>query len=144
LGTSASLHEDLRREREVQGSTDRGFGIVFAVFTAGVAGLGFWRGTAHWPYWAGASGAFLAAALLFPRVLAPANRAWTRLGLLLFRVVNPIVMFVLYTTTIVPVGLLMRLSGRDPLRLRFDAAAPSYWIDREPPGPAPESMKNQF
>lgn len=138
------LHEDLRRERAVEGSSDRGFGVVFAGVCAIVAGLGWWRGGAYWPWWLCGSAAFALVALVFPRGLAPLNRVWTKFGLLLFRVVNPVVMFVLYTTTILPMGLLMRLAGRDPLRLRFDPQAPSYWIPREPPGPAPESMKNQF
>jgi len=55
-----------------------------------------------------------------------------------------VVMFLLFATTIVPLGLIRRALGKDSLRLRFDPDAPSYWIPREPPGPAPESMKNQF
>jgi hypothetical protein len=50
----------------------------------------------------------------------------------------------LFYATVTPVGLLMRAVGKDPLRLRRNAAVASYWIPREPPGPAPDSMKNQF
>jgi Saxitoxin biosynthesis operon protein SxtJ len=138
------FHEDLRREEEVRGSTDRGFGLTFAGFFALLAGLGWWRAGQRWPYYVAAAAVFAAIALVAPRILGPANRAWTKLGLLLFRVVNPVVMAVLFVTTIVPIGLLMRLAGKDPLRLRRDPDAQSYWIPREPPGPAPESMKNQF
>ncbi len=138
------LHEDLRREDEVHGSTDRSFGLVFAGFCALMAALGWWKGRPHAPYWTGAAFAFAAAALVRPVLLAPLNRAWTRLGLLLFHVVNPVVMLLLYVLAIVPVGLVMRLMGKDPLRLRFEPAAASYWIPRQPPGPAPETMKDQF
>jgi hypothetical protein len=138
------LHEDLRREQEIVGSSDRAFGLTFAGFFAIVAGLSWWRGGEWWPWLLAAAGLFAALALLLPRALGPANKAWLKLGLLLFRVVNPVVMFVLYATTIVPMGLAMRLAGRDPLRLRFDPSAESYWIPREPPGPPPESMSNQF
>jgi hypothetical protein len=69
---------------------------------------------------------------------------WHRLGLLLFAVVSPIVMGVVFYTTVVPIGLLMRLVGKDPLRLKFDRAARSYWIERDPPGPAGAQMKKQF
>jgi hypothetical protein len=55
-----------------------------------------------------------------------------------------VVMFLLFAITIVPIGLLRRALGKDSLNLRFDPDAPSYWIPREPPGPAPESMKQQF
>ncbi|HUC10111.1 MAG TPA: hypothetical protein VL985_06755 [Stellaceae bacterium] len=56
---------------------------------------------------------------------------------------NPVVMFVLYYFVIVPIGIAMQLAGRDRLRLRRDPAAPSYWLERNPPGPAPASMKRQ-
>jgi hypothetical protein len=38
----------------------------------------------------------------------------------------------------------LRLRGKDPLRLRLEKDAPSYWIVRQPPGPAPRSMTRQF
>jgi hypothetical protein len=53
-------------------------------------------------------------------------------------------MLVVFVTTVVPVGLLMRVLGKDPLRLKPDPATASYWIDRKPAGPAPATMKNQF
>ena len=74
--------------------------------------------------------------------LAPLNRWWTKV--LLYRVVNPIALGLLFYVAVMPVGLLMRVPGKDPLQLRRDPDAASYWIDRTPPGPAPESMKNQF
>jgi hypothetical protein len=83
-------------------------------------------------------------ALLWTAPLRPLNRAWLKLGLLLSKIVSPVVMMVLFYATVTPVGVLMRWAGKDPLRLRRDAAATSYWIPREPPGPAPNSMKQQF
>jgi hypothetical protein len=138
------LHENIRREHEVIGSSDRNFGLTFAVFFAILAGLSFWRAGERWPYWLGASAAIALVALVVPKLLAPLNKAWTKLGLLLFTVVNPIVMFVLFVITIVPIGLIRRALGHDALHLRFEPDATSYWIPRNPPGPAPESMKNQF
>jgi hypothetical protein len=76
--------------------------------------------------------------------LAPLNRLWQRFGLLLHRIVSPIVLGLLFYLTVLPVGLLMRAFGKDPLRLRADRAARSYWIVREPPGPSGDSMKQQF
>ncbi|HEV8678686.1 MAG TPA: hypothetical protein VGQ90_04870 [Stellaceae bacterium] len=49
----------------------------------------------------------------------------------------------LFFTAVVPIGLVMRVFGRDKLRLRRDAGAASYWIGRDPPGPAPGSMTRQ-
>jgi hypothetical protein len=86
----------------------------------------------------------LAAALLYPAALNPLNRAWLKFGLLLHKVVNPIVMGLLFYGTVLPTGLVFRALGKDILRLRRQPEADSYWIVRQPPGPAPETMKDQF
>ncbi|MBI5164809.1 MAG: hypothetical protein HY985_13015 [Magnetospirillum sp.] len=137
-------HEDIRRETDVQVGTDRSFGIVFAVV---FAIIGLWPLVKGEPtrLWAvGAAVAFLLAALAVPRALRPLNLLWFKFGMLLHHVVTPLVMGLLFFATVTPTGILMRLSGKDPMRLKRDPAAASYWIVREPPGPAPESMKNQF
>ena len=140
------MHEDFTREEKVQGSSDRSFGLVMAGFFAIVALLPL----RHAPlssirWWALAVAAvFLVLALLWSAPLRPLNRLWLKLGLLLSKIVSPIVLMILFYVTVTPVGLLMRATGKDPLRLRRNAAAKSYWTPREPPGPAPESMKQQF
>jgi hypothetical protein len=88
--------------------------------------------------------AFLLVALVYPRLLGPLNRLWLKVGLLLYKVMNPIVLGLLFFVTIMPIGLVMRAMGKDFLRLRLDSGAKSYWIDRTPPGPPPQSMRNQF
>jgi hypothetical protein len=141
---TTQLHEDFSREEHVKGGSDRGFGLVFAGFFALMSGLSWWRGHTAWHWALPVAAAFLVAALTFPRVLAPLNKLWLKIGLLLYRVVNPIVLGLLFFMTITPIGLVMRLSGKDFLRLRLDREAKSYWIDRAPPGPPPQTMKNQF
>ena len=128
--------------------SDRGFGLLFAALFA-LAGAVVWvgRDEQNGRFVAtlfAASGLLLLVALLAPGVLAPLNRAWFRLGLLMSRVVNPLVLTVLFYAVVTPTGLLLRLLGKDPLRLRRDPRAATYWIDRRPPGPQPASMKNQF
>ncbi|MBI5937114.1 MAG: hypothetical protein HY850_04630 [Betaproteobacteria bacterium] len=127
-----------------QGSSDRAFGWVMAVFF-GLIGL--WpllsaQATRDWAL--GLAAAFALAALLAPRRLAPLNRAWMQLGLLLHKITNPIVLGVAFYLVIAPIGLLMRLAGHDPLRLKRDDSAASYWIARQPPGPPPASFPRQF
>ena len=75
--------------------------------------------------------------------LAPLNRLWARFGAVLHDIVNPVIMGLLFVTSIVPIGLLMRLLGKDFLRLRRDPSAATYWI---PCGAAerPDAMKDQF
>jgi len=138
------IHEDYHRDDEVKGSSDRAFGLVFAVV---FALLGLWPllGGAGPRIWALAVAAsFVLPALLRPGLLAPMNRLWLKLGLLLHRIVTPLVMGLIFYTTVTPIGLAMRLAGKDPLGRRFEAGRTSYWIEREPPGPAPETMKRQF
>jgi hypothetical protein len=69
---------------------------------------------------------------------------WTALGLLMGRLVNPVVTAILFYIVITPVGLIARLLGKDLLRLKLVPGADSYWIRRMPPGPAPASMNKQF
>lgn len=143
MGGRPGFHEDFSRDDHVDGSSDRGFGITFAVVLTLIAAWYWWTGH-NWMWWLAGAGAFAIVAFTRPVLLAPFNRAWTKLGLLLFRVVSPVMMGLLFVTTIVPIGLLMRAMGKDFLRLRFDKSAASYWIKREPPGPPPGGMKNQF
>jgi len=87
---------------------------------------------------------FLLAALIAPAVLAPLNRVWTALGALLHKITNPIILGVFFYLVFTPFGFVLRLFGKDFLRLTWVLDAESYWILRQPPGPPPESMSNQF
>lgn len=88
--------------------------------------------------------AFFLAALARPRILAPLNRLWLRVGLLLHACLSPVILGLVFYTTVTPIGLVRRLLGADPLRLRLDRDAVTYWIERDPPGPAPDTMRRQF
>lgn len=137
---SSELHGHSRIE---VGST-RSFGIVFAI-VFGLIGLYPLLGGSPVRLWALlVGGVFLFFAFFFSDVLQPLNRLWFRFGMLLARVINPIVMLIIYLATIVPFGLGARLFGKDLLRLKFEPARSSYWELRDPPGPEPESLKNQF
>lgn len=139
-----NTHEILPAAHAVKMGPERGFGFVFAAFFALIAGIGWWHDSARAPWWLAVAAAFLLAALLAPQVLRPLNRLWFRFGMLLNAIVSPLVLGMMFFLTITPTGWLMRLCGARPLNLKFDRAAGSYWIKRDPPGPAPESLKNQF
>jgi len=137
-------HESFERDEPVRTSSDRSFGIVFAVVFAviGLAPLVAGHALRIWALVVAAL--FLTAALLRPALLAPLNRMWTKFGLALHRVTNPILMGAVFFLAVTPTAFMMKLLGKDPLRRRIDRSAKSYWIDREPPGPDPDSMRNQF
>ncbi|MDH3314189.1 MAG: SxtJ family membrane protein [Gammaproteobacteria bacterium] len=137
-------HEDLSRDQQVEGSSDRSFGLVFAGVFLLIAAWPLWYGAT--PRWwaAGIAAVFAVVAVMRPALLAGLNRLWIKLGVLLGKVVSPIALGILFYGVVVPIGVVMRLTGKDPLRLKLDSGADSYWIPRKPPGPPPDSMTNQF
>src|SRR5262245_42144259 len=125
-------------------STDRGFGVVFAVV---FLLIGCWP-FLHWQpprWWALAiAAAFALVALIRPQTLRPLNRMWLALGRLLHRIVSPLVMGLIFFTVVTPTGWIMRVRGKDVLSLRRRPDLNSYWIRRGPAQPEAETMKNQF
>jgi hypothetical protein len=139
-----STNESVISHRKVKESSDRAFGLVFAA-VFGLLGVWPWLLAGQPRLWALVAAAlFLAAAFLIPRALTPLNFIWKKIGLALHHVTNPIIMGLVYFVAIVPIGLIMRARGKDLLRLKFDRAASSYWILRDPPGPKRGSMAKQF
>lgn len=139
-----ATHENLHRDAQVTGSTDRAFGLVFAAVFAIVGAWPVLRGGEP-RLWAFALAAgFLVAALTRPGILGPLNHVWFRFGMLLHRVTSPLVLGLIFFGAIAPTGLVMRLLRRRPLALEMDRAARSYWVPRDPPGPAPHTMTRQF
>jgi len=143
LQTNQTHEANWDRETAVPGS-DRSFGLTMGVCFTLLTLINVWHAGHIWP-WIGALAAFfLVFALIRPAALRPLNWLWFRFGLLLHRVMNPIVMGVVFFGAVLPTGLVVRLLGKDLLRLRGQTGANSYWIERRPPGPAPQSMKDQF
>lgn len=135
---------DIQEHSAVAAGSERSFAIVFAVvFT--IVGLLPLLDAAAPRWWALAVAAgFLAAGWIRPALLAPANRAWFRLGMLLGAIVTPVVMALVFYLAVTPTALLLRLFGKDPLHRRFDPAATSYWVARDARADAQSSMTNQF
>jgi predicted membrane metal-binding protein len=141
---AVALHERIDRTDETEASSDRSFGLTFAAVGAALA---LWPLlNADSPRWwlLAAASALFAVSLATPRVLRPLNRIWLRIGLLLRHIVNPIILSIVFFLVLTPLGLAVRAAGKDPLRLRRDTSASTYWISRQPQGPAPKSMSRQF
>lgn len=136
-----SAHEVIAHTPVKVGS-NRNFGLVFAVvfFLFGM-----------WPFFKGDSarlwalivaGLFMLTALVAPSVLRWPNKIWARLGILLGRIVTPIVMGILFCLVIVPIGLILR--RRFKQMIDINANAKSYWVDRSGPVIESESYEKQF
>jgi Saxitoxin biosynthesis operon protein SxtJ len=137
-------HEFGAAHSEAKSSSDRSFGMVFAVVFLLIALGRFWHGTHTWPLYAVIGLGFAGVGLLRPALLAPLNRIWARLGLLLGKIVSPIVLGGLFFLIITPAAMILRWTGKDLLNLRREPRAATYWLVRDPPGPTPESINDQF
>ena len=137
-------HENLQRDDHVDGSSERAFGLTFAGLFIFIACWPLFRGEPlRW--WAiGVGAVFALIAMTKPDLLSGPNKLWMKLGVLLGRVVSPIALGILFYAVFTPLGFVIRLMGKDSLRLKFDPGAETYWRERKPPGPPPDSMTNQF
>ena len=124
--------------------TTRKFGWFFTSVFSVIAAYAYWKG------WSAITLAtlivaifFVFATLLAPQLLAPLNRLWYRLGILLGKIVSPITLGIIFFLLITPVSLVTRLFGKDELKMK-KRHVKSYWTDRSPPGPPSDSFKNQY
>ncbi|ACB95191.1 SxtJ family membrane protein [Beijerinckia indica] len=136
-------HEPGASFRKVALGSDRKFGLVFGLV---FAVLGLWPLARHGEsvhLWALILAAiFVSLALVAPQILAPLNRAWFKLGLLLNIIVSPLLMGLMFFGAVFPFALFLR--HKDLLNRRLQPQAETYWIPRSPPGPAPDSLTKQF
>jgi hypothetical protein len=138
----SNTHESYTARTNVKSGSERSFGLVFAAVFFIVALFPLLDdGTTR--LWALAVAAiFCLAAFFCTVVLKPLNLIWFKFGLLLHKIINPIIMGLMFYLTIMPIGLIMRISGKDILNLKIDKTASTYWITRETP--KRDSLKNQF
>ena len=141
MGKNSYAMLDKFENQEIKMGSERGFGLVFFCVFLIIAAWPMVSGDSPRLWALAVSLIFLALALVRPAVLAPLNKLWFQFGLLLGKIVTPIVMLLVFFLTVFPTGLIMRLLGKDLLNIKIDRSAPSYWIKRD--GPA-GSMRDQF
>ena len=141
----SASHEKIVSHDDRDPPSLKSFGLTFAVVFA-VIGLSPVVLHHFGPrYWALAvAAAFLAVTFIAPGLLKPLNQLWFRFGMVLHKIINPLVLGLMFIVVISPIALVLRLLGKRLIPLKPDAGVASYWIKREPPGPAPESLRNQF
>jgi hypothetical protein len=138
-----TAHEDFGREIHGPGPSDRNFGFVF---TAAFLFFGLWplrHGNPIRLWCLALSAAVLLVTLIRPTLLHVPNRIWTRLGILLGKVMNPIVTGLLFYLVFTPGAVVLRWMGKDLLCLANDPAAKTYWIPRNA-AEETSDMTNQF
>lgn len=98
---------------------------------AAAAGYLFFRGGCAWPWFAAGAGFFFLTGLAGYPVLKPVYAGWMMFAFVLGWVNTRIILGVFFYTILTPVGLVLRLSGKDLLDKRLDRSAKTYWIKRE-------------
>ena len=83
---------------------------------------------------------FLILGLINSKILNPLNKLWFKFGILLGKIVSPIIMGIIFFLVVTPIGFIMRILGKDLLNLKFNTNK-SYWIEKTGPK---SKMKNQF
>lgn len=146
-GKRFAAHEAAGVAEEIAGPSNRSFGLIVGGIMLAIAGLSYFVG--------GHSGLLVKVfailgvplvglGLLRPQTLTVPNRLWMKLGYIMGLIMTPVVMGLLYVLTFIPIGLIMRMNGHDPLRRKKRPLGETYWIMRDPPGPDPKTMPNQF
>ncbi|MBY0552905.1 hypothetical protein K2P97_00135 [bacterium] len=134
-------HENFDRPEKINLGSERSFGLTFAALFLLIS---------LWPVFTKqafkATPLYLSLFLLFvsvacPNILKWPNFLWLKLGLLLNKIISPIVLLLLFIFAFSPLGLLLRLFGKDVLKLKIDKSAKSYWLNSETDT---SNMKNQF
>jgi hypothetical protein len=119
----------------------RKFGLTMAVAFGLFAALFWWRDRSWWVYVGGVAALFGVFGLLAPRLLGPVERGWMKVAELLGAVMTRVVLTVGFLIAVTPVGLFMRMRGKDLLKLKFEPEADTYWEPVEPDGPSTRADK---
>ena len=125
---------------DVKISSNRSFGIVFFIVFLLIAlyPLTYSQDIRVWSTII--SIIFLVLGLLNSKILTPLNKLWFKFGIFLGKIISPIIMGIIFFLVVTPIGLLMRLLGKDLINLKYNNNK-SYWIEKKGPK---SKMKNQF
>ena len=128
------------KHTEVKIGSNRSFGIVFFVVFLLIAIYPLING-GDIRIWSGIiSFIFLVLGLLNSSILTPLNKIWFKFGIFLGKIISPLIMGIIFFLVVTPIGIIMRLFGKDVLNLKYNKNR-SYWIEKNGPK---SKMKNQF
>ncbi|WP_440927286.1 SxtJ family membrane protein [Candidatus Pelagibacter sp.] len=125
---------------DIKISSNRSFGIVFFIvfLLISLYPLTYSEEIRIWSSIISLS--FLILGLLNSKILTPLNKLWFKFGMLLGKIISPLIMGIIFFLVVTPIGLIMRLFGKDVLNLKYNKSQ-SYWIEKNGPK---SKMKNQF
>ena len=122
----------------------RSFGITLGIAFLIVAGVLYWRDIPGVMIVAGIGGLLLVTGPIAPGLLRPLYKPWMALALILGFIMTRVILTVIFVFLFIPIGLLMQLFGKDPLRRKLDPDAKTYWISKEYDAEAPERLERYY
>ena len=125
---------------DIKISSNRSFGIVFFIVFLIIALYPLTHNEEIRIWSSIISFIFLVLGLLNSKILTPLNKLWFKFGILLSKIISPLIMGIIFFLVVTPIGLLMRILGKDLLNLKYNNNQ-SYWVEKNGPK---SRMKNQF
>ena len=125
---------------DIKIGSNRNFGIVFFIVFLLIALYPLTYGGEIRIWSSIISLIFLVLGLLNSKILAPLNKLWFKFGIFLGKIISPLIMGIIFFLVVTPIGLIMRLSGKDVLNLKYNKSK-SYWIEKNS---TKSKMRNQF
>ena len=125
---------------DIKISSNRSFGVVFFIVFLLIALYPLLNNNEIRLWSLIVSVLFLILGILNSKILSPLNKVWFKFGLLLGKIISPIIMGVIFFLVVTPIGFIMKLLGKDLINLKFNNEK-SYWIEKSGPK---SKMKNQF
>ena len=127
-------------EKKIKISSNKNFGIVFSIFFLLISIYLLLNNNPIY-YWSlFVSFIFLVLGLMNSKILSPLNLLWFKFGILLGKIVSPIVMGVIFFLVVTPISIILKIFGKDILNLKFNNNK-TYWIEKDGPK---SNMKKQF
>jgi len=125
LSEIAAINQSKKKLRE--------FSIIFCIAGVVLASISYYKHGVQPTaiILAGTGLLFLALGLVYPQILKPLHKIWMSLGVILGYFVTKIILFISFFVIIVPMGILLRLLGKDVLDLKVNKAEDTYWKDYE-------------
>ena len=120
------------------------FGLLVGGVLCALAGLLGWRGRGSYPYFLVPGFVLLIAGAFLPTVLKPVQKAWMTLAILMGWVMTRVLLSVLFYLAITPIGLLLRITGKDLLDQKLEPKKTSYWKIRSDLSRVPSDYERQF
>ena len=132
---------DLKFNNNIKISSNRSFGIIFFVVFLFIAlyPITYSEDIRIWSLII--SFIFIILGLLNSKILTPLNKLWFKFGVILGKIISPIIMGIIFFLVVTPIGLTMKVLGKDLLRLKYNKKDNTYWIEKNGPK---STMKNQF